>query len=378
MIRKIENIIRDELESEGSQEVLLPMVQPAEIWKESGRWQKYGSELLRFNDRKSGEFCLAPTHEEVITDLVRRDIRSWRQLPLSLYQIQGKFRDEIRPRGGLLRGREFIMKDAYTFDADADGALKSYDRMYTAYHEIFRRCGLDFRAVKADSGAIGGSLSHEFQVLAESGEDDLLSCGACDFAANVEVGVSDTCPKCGGELHTFKGIEVGHVFYLGTKYSAKMNCNILNKEGQEIPMEMGCYGIGVSRVMAAAVEQHHDEHGIIWPLSIAPFHVQLLTLQANNDEVVSWGEKLYREAKRAGVEVLYDDTDQRAGGKFKNADLIGAPYRVAIGGRGVKRGVAEVKRRAESAIYEVPLNEVTNALKLEIAGERVLERWAKE
>ena len=183
VIRKIENIIRDELESEGSQEVLLPMVQPAEIWKESGRWQKYGSELLRFNDRKSGEFCLAPTHEEVITDLVRRDIRSWRQLPLSLYQIQGKFRDEIRPRGGLLRGREFIMKDAYTFDADADGALKSYDRMYTAYHEIFRRCGLDFRAVKADSGAIGGSLSHEFQVLAESGEDDLLSCGACDFAA---------------------------------------------------------------------------------------------------------------------------------------------------------------------------------------------------
>lgn len=496
VLHKIEAVVREEMDAAGAQEVRLPMVQPAEVWEESGRWGQYGPELLRVTDRKHNAFCLGPTHEEVIVDLVRRDVRSWRSLPLNLYQIQIKFRDEIRPRAGLMRGREFIMKDAYSFDLDEDGANASYDAMYAAYERIFRRCGLDFRAVEADTGAIGGSRSHEFQVLADSGEDAIVSCDSCDYAANVEqaellaqegaagpdsapaevvatpnartiaevsallgmpaerfiktlivsaddvlhavlvrgdhevnlikvkkalgaqqvelasdaavvqatgapvgfagpVGLDgvesvladpavmalrdavcganaadahrvhvdpgrdftaqvvdvrlaqagDPCPRCGGKLRAFRGIEVGHVFYLGTKYSESMKCNVLDESGRERPMIMGCYGIGVSRVLAAAVEQNHDANGIVWPMAIAPYQVAILPLQMNKPDVVEAAERLYNALRDAGIEVLLDDRKERAGVKFKDAELIGTPWRIAIGARGLKEGLVELKPR---------------------------------
>jgi prolyl-tRNA synthetase len=510
-IHKISNIIREEMTRADAQEVFLPAVQPAEIWIESGRWAKYGAELLRFKDRKGGEFCLGPTHEEVIVDLVRRDVRSWRALPLNLFQIQTKFRDEVRPRAGLMRGREFVMKDAYSFDVDEAAALASYTSMYSAYERIFRRCGLDFRAVEADTGAIGGSRSHEFQVLATSGEDKIVSCGRCNYAANVEqaelvpgdrsaataapgapvrvstpgqrtidevskflgvpaerfiktllvqadgvlhavllrgdhelneiklkkrLGASDVtlaheglvqqatgapvgfagpvgslnvasiiadhavsglvdavtganeadthltgvvegrdfqvsgwhdlrmavegdpCPRCGGGLRTFNGIEVGHVFFLGTRYSDAMKATYLDEGGHEKPMVMGCYGIGVTRIMAAAIEQNHDENGIVWPAAIAPFHVHVLPLQMNVPEVVAAAERVYKALQDAGLEVLLDDRDERAGSKFKDADLLGLPLRIAVGARGVKDGTVELKARRGSEVRNIALDAV--------------------
>ncbi|MCB9547439.1 MAG: proline--tRNA ligase [Myxococcales bacterium] len=513
VLRRIETIIREELDAAGAQEVRLPMVQPAEIWEESGRWGFYGPELLRLVDRKGGNFCLGPTHEEVIVELVRRDVRSWRALPLNLYQIQTKFRDEIRPRAGLMRGREFLMKDAYSFDVDDASALVTYDAMYQAYERIFARCGLDFRAVEADTGAIGGSRSHEFQVLADSGEDAIVSCDTCDYAANVEqaelpvpaagggpesaavevvatpgqrtieevsaflglpaerfiktlvvtvdgrpyavlvrgdheanllkvkrllgaasvelatdaevvaatgapvgfagpvglkgvdgiladhaiaglrdaatganladahrihvdagrdfdaryadlrlAGDGDPCPRCDGRLRGFRGIEVGHVFFLGTKYSAPMRCNYLDEAGQERPMVMGCYGIGVSRIMAAAVEQNHDERGIVWPAAIAPYEVVILPLQMNKPEVVEAAEQLYADLARAGFDVLLDDRNERAGSKFIDAELIGIPYRIAIGARDLAEGNVEFKQRAGGDMERVALAEVTSRL----------------
>jgi prolyl-tRNA synthetase len=496
VLKKIEDIVREEMNRAGAQEVLMPAAVPAELWQESGRWQVYGPELLRFKDRKGADFCIGPTHEEVIVDLVRRDTSSYRDLPLNLYQVQSKFRDEKRPRAGLMRGREFIMKDAYSFDRDEAGALKAYDAMYEAYGRIFRRCGLDFRAVEADTGAIGGSRSHEFQVLAESGEDAIVSCDNCDYAANVEqaevhviraaagasaarekvatptqktiddvskflkleakqlvktlvymadgkpvaalvrgdrtlneialkkaigaqliylakdaevkdaagvepgfvgpVGLSipiyadaelegasglatganeaghhhtgvdlardttitkfaqirqaepgDTCPRCKtGHFRPFKGIEVGHVFFLGTKYSAPMKCNFLDEDRTTKPMVMGCYGIGITRIAAAAIEQNHDKNGIVWPMSIAPFDVEIIALQADADVRMA-AESLYAELTARGVEVLYDDRDERPGGKFKDADLIGIPLRIAVGARSLKEGKVELKWRTD-------------------------------
>lgn len=518
VLHKIEAIVREEMNAAGAQEVRLPIVQPAEIWEESGRWGQYGPELLRIKDRKHGEFCLGPTHEEVIVEMVRRDVRSWRALPLNLYQIQIKFRDEIRPRAGLMRGREFIMKDAYSFDVDDDGANASYDAMYAAYERIFARCGLDFRAVEADTGAIGGSRSHEFQVLAESGEDAIVSCENCDFAANVEqaelpaprsvdgpaspaiatvatpnqrtiaevsafldgpaerfiktlivdadgvlhavlvrgdhelnlikvkkllgadavdladdgtvvratgapvgfagpVGLKgvesiiadqaieglrdavcganvaaqhlvhvdvgrdftaqfadvrlaeagDPCPRCGGTLRAYRGIEVGHVFFLGTKYSEAMGCTVLDDTGRERPMVMGCYGIGVSRVLAAAVEQNHDENGIVWPANLAPFQVSVLPLQMNKPAVIEAAEQIYDALRAAGIEVLLDDRKERAGAKFNDAELIGAPWRIAIGARGLKGGTVELKPRAGGEVESVPLDAVVDVVRERLA-----------
>lgn len=518
VLRRIETIVREELDLAGAQEVRLPMVQPAEIWEESGRWGFYGPELLRLKDRKGGDFCLGPTHEEVIVDLVRRDVRSWRALPLNLYQIQSKFRDEIRPRAGLMRGREFLMKDAYSFDVDDAAASLSYDAMYSAYERIFRRCGLDFRAVEADTGAIGGSRSHEFQVLADSGEDAIVSCDTCDYAANVEqaelpipelgegpestqcatvatpqrrsieevstflglpaerfiktlivtadgrpwavlvrgdhevnlikvkraigatvvelateaevlaatgapvgfagpVGLSgvagiladhalngfrdgvtganqadthllhvdegrdfkakfadlrlagggDPCPRCSGRLRAFRGIEVGHVFFLGTKYSAAMRCNYLDEAGAERPMVMGCYGIGVSRIMAAAVEQNHDENGIRWPAALAPFHVVLLPLQMNKPEVVEAAERLYAELRAAGLDPLLDDRNERAGSKFIDAELIGIPWRISLGARDLAEGLVELKARTGGDVERVPLDQVVGRIRTALA-----------
>jgi prolyl-tRNA synthetase len=512
-VQKIEAIVRDEMNRAGGQELLMPSVQPAELWNESGRWEKYGPELQRFQDRKGNDYCLGPTHEEIIVDVVRRDIRSYRQLPTNLYQIQSKFRDEIRPRGGLLRGREFIMKDAYSFDVSVEKSHESYQIMYDTYARIFERCGLEFRAVEADSGNIGGSLSHEFHVLAETGEDDIVACSDCKYAANVEkagiaesvggestipaapptlvetpnkktvidvaefmsvdlsrvlktliitldgepyaavvrgdrelnplkvrdalgaevveladealvkevtgaplgfagpIGLTipiivdheiasihsgvcganqadkhykfvsadrdfsvhttadirlaqdgDSCPMCTGNLRAFRGIEVGHVFHLGTKYSEPMGCTFSNKEGQTETMVMGCYGIGITRIMAAAIEQNHDENGICWPLALSPFSVILLPLGKTGDEVYDASERIYAELQAAGVEVLFDDRAERPGVKFADADVLGIPLRITVGRRGLKEGSVEFKVRADGREEKVALDRVLPAV----------------
>jgi prolyl-tRNA synthetase len=518
VVHKIERIIREELDRAGAAEVLLPMVHPAELWQESGRWQQYGPELLRIKDRKGADFAVSPTAEEAICDLVRRDVKSYRQLPLNLYQIQDKFRDEMRPRAGLLRGREFIMKDAYSFHATVADAQREYQNMYQAYARIFRRCGLDFRAVEADTGAIGGSLSHEFQVLADSGEDALVGCDRCDYAANVEkaelpaaataladaseplsdlytpnaggiadvatfmanstgarlsaadflktlvyvadgkpilalvrgdrdvnehklkatagaaalelaseavvrevtgaavgyagpqgrsvpvyadfevaamasliaganqtdhhvrgfnlkrdaataqlcdlrlAAAGDRCARCDdGHYRAYRGIEVGHVFFLGTKYSAPMKCNFLDAEGKEQPMMMGCYGIGVTRIAAAAIEQHHDDDGVRWPMALAPFQVLIVTA-GKEPELAGAAAALEAQLEARGIEVLYDDRDERAGAKFKDADLIGIPLRVTVGKRGLGEGKLELKRRGDAAATLVPVDAMANEI----------------
>ncbi|MEW6667087.1 MAG: proline--tRNA ligase [Thermodesulfobacteriota bacterium] len=508
-IRKVENIIREEMNRAGAIEVLMPAVQPAELWQESGRWDYYGPELLRFKDRHNRDACLGPTHEEVITDLVRREIHSYKQLPVNFYQIQTKFRDEIRPRFGIMRGREFIMKDAYSFDADEAGADRSYEIMFDTYNRIFRRCGLRFRAVEADTGTIGGSFSHEFMVLADTGEDQIVNCLRCAYAANLEkaevkpagpgetgldriepepveevetpgqrtieevaaflsvppeqliktllfrsdgeavaalirgdhevneaklrgllhadqveladarlieevtgapvgfagpVGLKarivadhavramrnavtggnrqdlhlkhvhpgrdfrverygdlriitqeDPCPRCGGEIRFGRGIEVGHVFKLGTKYSKALKAVFLDEQGAEKPIVMGCYGIGVGRTVAAAIEQNHDQDGIQFPVPIAPFEVVILPLQMHEPEVVEASEKIYRELSGRGIDVLLDDRDLRGGIKFKDADLLGTPVRLTLGLRTVREGRAEMKLRTQSDNVFLPL-----------------------
>lgn len=516
-VRKIEQVVREELDAAGAQEILLPMVQPAEIWKLSGRWDHYGKELLRFKDRKDMEFCLSPTHEEGVTDLAKRHIRSYRDMPKNLYQIQVKFRDELRPRGGLMRGREFLMKDGYSFDISFEAAEESYQKMYKAYSRIFKRCGLSFRAVEADSGNIGGSHSHEFQVLAQTGEDRILSCPKCGYAANeekaevkrtitatsfdvhadtpakeevhtpgqhsidevaaflkiqpeqsiktlvyladgepvvillrgnenlneikltrvlgcenlvmasdsavkevmgAEVGSlgpcginvpvyadfnvammhdcvcganhtdyhlihvepgrdfqvkaladlvlaqeGDACPHCGEKLQAFKGIEVGHVFLLGTKYSEPMGATYLDAEGNSHPCVMGCYGIGITRVLAAAIEQYNDENGINLPAAIAPFHVIIAPMLMKNEAVVAAAEKIYSELQAAGIECLYDDRDVRAGVKFKDDDLIGVPYRITIGERNLKEGLVEFKHRTDADNTKVSVDDIVEFVK---------------
>ena len=507
VIQKVSNIVREEMNRAGAQEILMPMVQPAELWQESGRWADFGPLMARFKDARGADFCLGPTHEEVVTDLVRRDVKSYRQLPINLYQIQTKFRDEIRPRFGLMRGREFIMKDAYSFDRNQEAALKSYDDMYTAYQRIFTRCGLKFCAVEADTGAIGGNRSHEFQVLADTGEDQIAVCPSCGYAANVELaevsapqdrdleekqqlqkvhtpgaksieqvsgylGITpartiksmmylvdgapvlvlcrgdhevneiklkralsaqqvrlftedemathglvtgfvgpvnikdgvriiadawlrgtdgmviganeedhhfghaqvgrdfapeffdlktaaegDGCGRCGSPFRVQRGIEVGHVFYLGTKYSNALNAMFLAEDGKEALMEMGCYGIGVGRTAAAAIEQNNDEFGIKWPMPIAPFQVSLVRI-SSDPEVVTAADELYTKLQRENIEVLYDDRDERPGVKFKDNDLIGCPIRVTVGGRSLKEGLVELKLRTSTEIEKLPLDQI--------------------
>jgi prolyl-tRNA synthetase len=485
-VRRVEAIVRDEMDRAGAQEILMPAVIPAELWQESGRWDKYGKALLRLKDRYDRDFCFGPTHEEVVTDLVRREVRSYRDLPKTLYQVQVKFRDEVRPRFGLMRGREFIMKDAYSFHTDVEDARREYQVMYDAYTRIFERCGLTFRAVEADTGDIGGDLSHEFQVLAESGEDAIVSCSRCGYAANVEkadvrppprpeasggalervatpgrrtveevgaflglppdrfiktlvyqtaggtpiavlvrgdhevsetklqgalggeavaladehtvervtgargmvtganrgdehlAGVDqvrdfpdvqfadlrqaragDACPRCdGGIFASHRGIEVGHVFYLGTKYSRPMGATFLGADGQERPIEMGCYGIGITRTVAAAIEQHHDDAGIIWPAPLAPFGAHVVPVNVGDATLRETAERLVSELDAAGVDAVLDDRDERPGVKFKDADLIGLPVRVTVGSRALARGCVEVKARASAEVAEVPVGAV--------------------
>ncbi|CAK7040178.1 proline--tRNA ligase [Phascolarctobacterium sp.] len=507
VLRKIENIVREEMDAKGSQELLMPIVQPAEIWQESGRWDVYGAEMFRLQDRHNRAFCLGPTHEEMVTTLIRGDVRSYRQLPLSVYQIQNKYRDERRPRFGLMRGREFIMKDAYSFDRDEAGLDKSYQDMYDAYTNIFTRCGLNFRPVEADSGAIGGSGSHEFMVIADSGEAEIVFCNSCDYAANVEkaemfaleaaeeallakeevvtpdcktiadvcaylqlpvdhsvkavaynsdkglilcfvrgdhevneikvintcgvndvemateeqlaaagtvggymgpVGIDskkvlvvvdstvmkmhnvccgankegyhlinvnpgrdfeptyvadirliqegDPCPHCGGEVSKARGIEVGQVFKLFTKYSSALKATYLDENGKEQPMVMGCYGVGVSRTMAAAIEQNNDENGIIWPIEIAPYHVLVVPVNTKDEASTAKAEEIYMQLHKSGLETVIDDRNERPGVKFKDADLIGYPVRVVVGPKTLTEGKLEVKIRKTGEVRYLPLD----------------------
>ena len=362
VIRKVESIIREEMNRAGAQELLMPMLQPAELWIESGRWQKMGKELARLKDRNERDFCLGPTHEEVITDIVRNFVQSYKQLPLHLYQIQTKFRDETRPRFGLMRGREFLMKDGYSFHEASEDALKEYQNMFQTYHRIFKRCGLEFRAVEAETGDIGGSLSHEFHVLAKSGEDEVLSCDQCQYTANsnlIQKKPNDDCLKCHkGKFKSYRGIEVGHIFYLGDKYSKAMNATFLNKEGEKKYFEMGCYGIGVGRTAAAAIEQNYDENGIVWPISIAPFEVAVIPIQGSDAQVVQHAEQIEKELESKGVEVLYYDKDDSAGVKFKDVDLLGIPLRVTVGSKGLAQQRIGIKLRQEKEEKLVPLAQI--------------------
>lgn len=505
-IQKIENIIRTEINKTGAQEILMPIIQPAEIWQATGRWNVYGEEMFKLKDRHGRYYCLAPTHEEMVTTLIQMDTNSYKKLPVSVYQIQNKYRDEKRPRFGLMRSREFIMKDGYTFDADEEGMNKQYELMYDAYTRIFTRCGLRFRPVIADSGAIGGNASHEFEVLADSGEADIVYCKDCDFAANIEavkpntltsnvkndkekeivqtpgqhtiekvcnylhlpvkssvkavvyklddtvvlamvrgdhevnevrlqsiynainvdmasdedlkacgltagyispiglktsehfdiicdasvmemqdaccganvkdehyihvnpardfgnvkvdtirqIDAGDVCPHCGGKIVLTKGIEVGQVFKLGTKYSEKLDATFLDNNGKSRPMFMGCYGIGVTRTVAASIEQNHDENGIIWPVAIAPYEVVIVPANNKSEDVMKAAEGLYNALESSQDEIVFDDRAERAGIKFKDADLIGYPLRVTIGKKWQESGCVEIKLRRTGEVFEVP------------------------
>ncbi len=377
VLKNVEEIIREEMNGIGALEVWLPHIQPKELWEETGRWGVYGKELLRIKDRKNSEFCFAPTAEEVITDLVRKDVKSYRQLPITLYQFGAKFRDEIRPRFGVMRAREFYMKDAYSFHADETDASNYYEKAFEAYGKIFKKCGLKFWPVQAESGAIGGSFSHEFMVLAETGEDEIVSCSnGCGYAANREraaveygreVKSEDLCLRCkekGKEspLRFSRGIEVGHTFKLGAKYSQAMQATYLDDAGKSHPFVMGCYGIGVSRVVAAAIEQSYDANGIIWPREIAPFQVILVPINFEEPKTKEWSLEIERELTQRGVSVLLDDRSERAGVKFKDADLIGAPIRVTIGEKGIQNGTVEVKERAGETVIHVRKEEILTHL----------------
>ena len=514
VIRKVSQIVREEMDRAGAIEILMAAIQPAELWKESGRWHEYGKELLRIKDRGDRDFVFGPTHEEVVTDIVRRYIKGYKQLPINLYQIQTKFRDELRPRFGLMRGREFIMKDAYSFDKDEEGMDISYDKMREAYYNIFRRCGLKFRSVEADTGSIGGKDSEEFMVLSQTGEDEIVVCDNCDFASNVERATSvvedepgeefelkkvatpdketikdvceflnadprysakalvykndegdyfcffvegddelnlikakrvtgsvelemisdeelknlglekgyigpvnfpnkdvrvicderitkrnnlvvganehgfhltgakfgrdfsceiadlrvvkegEICPKCGkGRLKKMRGIEVGHIFKLGQKYSKAMNAVFLDENGKAIPFYMGCYGIGIGRTAQAAVEQNHDEYGIIWPISIAPFEIEIVSLDTRNEQLRDYCDGLYNKMLNEGLDVLYDDRDERAGVKLNDMDLIGIPIRVIVGKKSFENGMAEVSLRRDRKKEQVRLENVIDKVK---------------
>lgn len=374
VLRKVENIVRREMENSGAQEILMPMVQPGELWKESGRWQQYGQELLIFEDRHDREFCLGPTHEEVITDLCRNEIRSYKQLPVIFYQIQTKFRDEIRPRFGVMRSREFIMKDAYSFDLSEQQMDDSYQSMRDAYINIFNSLGLDYRIVKADSGAIGGADSEEFHVLADSGEDLLAFSDKSDYAINAELLIESKSdqdpgslegqdsPDGKGKLKLKRGIEVGHIFKLGRKYSESMKLTIQSEKGNIHP-EMGCYGIGISRIVAAAIEQSHDDKGIIWSKEISPYTTALVEINPKGEEnLKNLCTQIYTSLKERGHEVLWDDRDQSAGVKFSDMELIGIPQMIIIGEKSFRENKVEFKIRGEDKIVSLTPDEVLNKI----------------
>tara|TARA_X000001036_G_C20680428_1_gene805740 strand:+ start:918 stop:2240 length:1323 start_codon:yes stop_codon:yes gene_type:complete len=387
VLKNIEEIVRLEMNRTGSQEILMPTIQPAEIWRESGRYEDYGKEMLRIVDRHDREMLYGPTNEEMITDLFRSTIRSYRDLPKNLYHQQWKFRDEVRPRFGVMRGKEFLMKDAYSFDLDREGAIRSYNQMFVAYLRIFNQMGLKAIPMKAETGPIGGDLSHEFLVLADTGESevfyhkDILNFKVpndeIDYSSELQTIVDEwtslyaaTSEKADQNVHTelndslmsARGIEVGHIFYFGTKYSKAMSASVADSNGNLRYLEMGSYGIGVSRLVGAIIEASHDDKGIIWPESIAPFKVGIINLRKDDSLCVKESDLLYSAIGDAGLSVLYDDRDESGGAKFANMDLIGLPWQVIVGPRGLKEGQVEIKNRATNQKQSVPLGEVLNVL----------------
>jgi len=362
VLRKIERIVREEMDRSGAYEVSMPAIQPADLWQETGRWEAYGNLLLKMEDRQGRLFCFGPTHEEVITDIVRNELKTYRQMPVNFYQIQTKFRDEIRPRFGVMRAREFLMKDAYSFHLDQPSLDLEYENMGATYNTIFTRLGLDFRKVRADSGEIGGSVSHEYHVLADSGEDEIGYCDEEDYAANVEMIEGNTAPN-GGKLSFTRGIEVGHIFQLGDKYSKSMNCTVLNDKGDSIYPLMGCYGIGISRIMASSIEQNHDESGIIWPEPLAPFQIIIVALNKNTeDTTLTKSRKIYHQLKESGYEVLLDDRNERAGVKFADADLLGIPKQLIVSERGLDNQTIELNFRDGKNKSDVPFEQLVDYL----------------
>ena len=362
VLRKIERIVREEMDRSGAYEVSMPAIQPADLWQETGRWEAYGDLLLKMEDRQGRSFCFGPTHEEVITDIVRNELKTYRQMPVNFYQIQTKFRDEIRPRFGVMRAREFLMKDAYSFHLDQPSLDLEYENMGATYNTIFTRLGLDFRKVRANSGEIGGSLSHEYHVLADSGEDEVGYCDEENYAANVEMIEGNTAPN-GGKLSFTRGIEVGHIFQLGDKYSKSMNCTVLNDRGDSIYPLMGCYGIGISRIMASSIEQNHDESGIIWPEPLAPFQIIIVALNKNTEgTTLTKSRKIYHQLMESGYEVLLDDRNERAGVKFADADLLGIPKRLIVSERGLDNQTIELNFRDGKNKSDVPFEQLVDYL----------------
>ncbi len=367
VMNKIADIVREEQNRAGAIEILMPTIQPAELWQKSGRYEAYGKEMLRITDRSNREMLYGPTNEEMITDLFKNTVKSYKQLPLNLYHIQWKFRDEVRPRFGIMRGREFLMKDNYSFDLDFEGAKESYNKMYVAYLRTFARLGLTAIPVRADAGAIGGDLSHEFQILAETGESTLYYDKGIEnfdladlkgdiddatvaklrsyYAMEEEKHDADNCPVAPENLKSAKGIEVGHIFYFGKKYSESMGAKITGPDGNEVNVEMGSYGIGVSRLVGALIEANHDENGIVWPEEVAPYKVGIINLRFKDENCSAACDTLYRKLLDRGVEVLYDDRDAGAGTKFADMDLIGLPWQIIIGPKGLDRGAYELKNR---------------------------------
>lgn len=361
VLKKIENTIREEMQQAGAVELLMPAIQPAELWEETGRWELFGPQMLKISDRHDRPFCFGPTHEEVITDLVRNELNSYKQLPMNFYQIQMKFRDEIRPRFGVMRAREFLMKDAYSFHADIESLKHTYDLMFKAYNAIFTKLGLIFRAVQADNGAIGGDGSHEFHVLADSGEDEIVYDEHSDFAANIEVAKDHPDKR---NLKTCRGIEVGHIFQLGTKYSEAMKATFINQSGKPSPMIMGCYGIGVSRIIAAAIEQNHDDKGIIFPESMAPFEVIITPIGYDKSSSVKEGvDDLYQLLIAEGYDVLLDDRGLRPGIMFSEAELIGIPHRITVSESTLNENKYEYKNRSKTDAEMIASNDLIRHLK---------------
>ena len=367
VLRKIENIVREEMDASGAQEVLMPMVQPKELWNETNRWEKMGPELLRIKDRHERDFCLGPTHEEVITDLIRNNVKSYKELPLNIYQIQTKFRDEVRPRYGVMRGREFLMKDSYSFNIDEACLQSTYLTMRNTYKNILERIGLDYKIVAADSGAIGGDASEEFHVLAETGEDTIAISSESEFAINTELLLKEgedisslegkPSPDGKGTIQIKKGIEVGHIFQLGKVYAEDMKANVLNNEGKASTLHMGCYGVGVSRLVAAAIEQNNDDKGIIWPHSISPFDINIIAIGYEKDQQIAEASiKLYKDLQEMGYEVLLDDRKDGYGTKMKDSELIGIPLNIVIGKQYIETNEVELKSRSGDS----SLNDISN------------------
>jgi len=376
VLKNIENIVRDEMNASGAQEVLMPMVQPKELWLETKRWKKMGPELLRFKDRHERDFCLGPTHEEVITDLVRLNIKSYKELPINLYQIQTKFRDEIRPRYGVMRGREFLMKDSYSFGIDEKSLQNSYELMRKTYKNILEKIGLDYKIVKADSGAIGGDVSEEFHVLAENGEDTIAVSDSSEYAINTEVLLKNNesidslegqpSPDGNGLIQIKKGIEVGHIFQLGKVYSENMKATVLSNQGNAETLFMGCYGIGVSRLVAAAIEQNNDDKGIIWPDAIAPFHINIISIGYEKNKLIKeTSDKIYQDLSKMGYQILLDDRDLGYGSKIKDSELLGIPFNIVIGNKFVKEDLVEIQtRQGDSSLTKLDdLNEILDHYK---------------